>query len=161
MRNPYGVCQSNLPSPDTFCNPGNDVYVMRQLAVDADGREYLEVTGRISISERINAYKDQTDMAFIIARLSAGDVSVLDRVPAQYGDVSDLPYDHRAMLDIVNNARNYFDHLPAETRAKFDDNFETWFGSSSDPEWLSKMVKQDLPSQNVQTLAADSVSSEQ
>lgn len=143
MRNPFGVKQSNIPDCNTFCNSGSDIYVIRQLAKDDDGKDYLQETGKISISERINSFRDFTDMAYILARLSAGDDSVLNVcTDAMYGDFSGMPYDHRALQDTVNNARNYFDHLPADVRAKFNDDFVTWFSDVGDPEWVNKMVKQ-------------------
>lgn len=157
MRNPFGVTQSNLPDCNTFCNPGSDIYVMRQLAQDDVGRDYLQDVGKISISERINSFRDFTDMSYILARLAAGDASVLNvRNDAMYGDFTGMPYDPRAMLDTINNARNYFDHLPADVRAKFGDDFVAWFSDAGDPEWVSKMIKNPDTSAPVEEPKGDS-----
>lgn len=143
MRNPFGITLDKIPSPCTFTNPGSDIYVLHELSTDESGQECLVETGRQSISTMINAWKDCTDMSYILARLNAGDASVLDMHPeAFYGDVSDMPYDHRAALTAIQNARTYFDNLPAETRQKFGDSFENWFSEAGDAGWIKKMMKE-------------------
>lgn len=141
MRNPYGITVDTIPSACTFTDPGSDIYVLRELVKQPNGFEELVETGRQSISTMINAWKDMTDMSYIMSRLNAGDASVLNvRSDAFFGDVSDMSFDHRAALDTIVNARTYFDNLPAEIRAKFGDSFESWFSEAGDESWVKKMV---------------------
>lgn len=142
MRNPFGVTLNTIPDPCTFSDPGDDTYVIRELVEDDDGFKVLKDVGKQSISVMINAYKDTTDMTFILSRLAAGDASVLNVVPLTYGDVSDMPHDHRAALTAVQSARTYFDHLDDDIKAKFDNDFSKWFSQAGDDEWIVKMTKQ-------------------
>ena len=140
MRNLFGVTQSTIPDPCTFSEAGSDIYEIKQLTHDDDGQEVLEVTGKLSISTQINSFKDLTDMSYIMARLAAGDDSVLNARQPLYGDFSDLAYDHRSALDHINNARVYFDHLPDEVRVKFDNDFRNWFSDAGSDSWIDKMI---------------------
>lgn len=140
MRNQFGITLDMIPDPCTFSEPGSDIYLERKLVKNDDGFDELVVTGKRSISSMINAWADYCDMAYIISRLNAGDASVLDVVPETYGDVSDLPYDHRSALDTVMSARTYFDNLPEETRANFDNDFTRWFSDAGSQSWIDNMV---------------------
>lgn len=141
MRNLFGITQSFIPDPCTYSEPGSDIYHILQLTIDDDtGLDCLEEVGQMSISTQINSYRDLTDMSYILARLNAGDASVLNARPAFYGDVSDLPQDHRAALDIINNARTYFDHLSDDVKIKFDNDFSKWFSSAGSADWSAKMT---------------------
>lgn len=101
----------------------------------------LEETGKIDIQEMVQSYSDTTDMSYILARLAAGDASVLNVSNGFYGDASVLTNDHRAALDTVISANQYFDNLDEETRAKFNDNFVEWIQSAGSKEWIDRMVK--------------------
>lgn len=105
-----------------------------------DGQIVLNETGKFDISELINSYADSTDMSFILARLAAGDSSVLNVSQGFFGDASFLSHDHRAALDTVISAQIYFDNLPKETRDKFNDSFVEWIQSAGTSEWISRMV---------------------
>lgn len=105
-----------------------------------DGQIVLNETGKFDISEFINSYADTTDMSFILARLAAGDSSVLNVSQGFFGDSSILSHDHRAALDTVISAQTYFDNLPKDTRDKFNDSFVEWIQSAGTKEWVSRMV---------------------
>lgn len=105
-----------------------------------DGQIILNETGKFDISEFINSYADSTDMSFILARLAAGDSSVLNVSQGFFGDASILSPDHRAALDTVISAQTYFDNLPKETREKFNDSFVEWIQSAGTKDWVSRMV---------------------
>lgn len=111
-----------------------------------DGQIVLNETGKFDISEFINSYADTTDMSFILARLSAGDSSVLNVSQGFFGDASILADDHRAALDTVISAQTYFDNLPKDIRDKFNDSFVEWIQSAGTQEWISRMVKNPVPS---------------
>lgn len=156
MRNQFGLTLDMIPDPCTFSEPGSDIYFERKLVKNDEGFDELIVTGKRSISSMINAWADYCDMAYIISRLNAGDSSVLNVVPEQYGDVSDLPYDHRAALDTVVSARTYFDNLPEETRQKFDNDFTKWFSDAGSDAWAAAMTVRPDASPVDNSLGGDS-----
>ena len=135
------ICDGNT----FFSNPGSPVKLIYTPALE-EGQIVLNETGKFDISEFINSYAETTDMSFILARLSAGDSSVLNVSQGFYGDSSMLSPDHRSALDTVISAQTYFDNLPKETRDKFNDSFVEWIQSAGTKEWVSRMVKNPVPS---------------
>lgn len=129
------ICDGNT----FFSSSGSPVKLIFTPAFE-DGEIVLNETGKFDISEFINSYADSTDMSFILARLAAGDSSVLNVSQGFFGDASILSHDHRAALDTVISAQTYFDNLPKETRDKFNDSFVEWIQSAGTPEWVSRMV---------------------
>ena len=139
---------SHICDGNTFISdPGSPVKLIFTPAFE-DGQIVLNETGKFDISEFINSYSETTDMAFILARLSAGDSSVLNVSKGFFGDASILPDDHRAALDTVISAQTYFDNLPKETRDKFHDSFVEWIQSAGTKEWVSRMVKNPVPNES-------------
>lgn len=136
---------SHICDGNTFMsNPGSPVKLIFTPAFQ-DGQIVLNETGKFDISEFINSYADTTDMSFILARLSAGDSSVLNVSQSFYGDASFLSPDHRSALDTVISAQTYFDNLPKETRDKFNDSFVEWIQSAGTKDWVSRMMKNPVP----------------
>ena len=135
-----GVTLSQICSGDSFISSSGDRFHVLYSAVIEDGSLRLLESGKEDISLLINSYRDQTDMSFIIARLTAGDSSVLNQRAPMYGDFSLCSYDHAEMLRNVMDAHNYFDHLPAATRSRFDDDFVKWFSSAGSRDWSEKMT---------------------
>lgn len=131
---------SHICDGNTFISsPGSPVKLIFTPAFE-DGQIVLNESGKFDISEFINSYADSTDMSFILARLAAGDSSVLNVSQGFFGDASILSHDHRAALDTVISAQTYFDNLPKETRDKFNDSFVEWIQSAGTKEWVSRMV---------------------
>lgn len=144
------ICDGN-----TFISsPGSPIKQIFTPALE-DGQIVLNETGKFDISEFINSYAETTDMSFILARLAAGDSSVLNVSQGFFGDASILADDHRAALDTVISAQIYFDNLPKETRDNFNDSFVEWIQSAGTKEWVSRMVKNPVP-----TVSDDSHESE-
>lgn len=106
-----------------FTNPGNSrkpTYAPKYLE---DGSLDLVETGFIDTDLEISSQRNQTDMAYILSRLQAGDPSVLPDADALYADVTGLPNTPIGMVNFLDDLRRQFDALPAETRALFDNNF--------------------------------------
>ena len=88
-----------------------------------DGRLALECTGYKDTDLEISSYREQTDMAYIISRINAGDTSILPDPNALYADVTDLPNTPIGMVNFLDGMRRKFDSLPAEIRETFDNSF--------------------------------------
>lgn len=113
----------------------------------SDGTIELTVSDRIDIKKEINSHRDETDMAFILSRLMAGDDSVLNPRPPMYGDFTQFPKSYVEMLNMVLDGERYFDSLPLETRKKFDNDRGKWFASIGSSDWLDNMgfVSHEIP----------------
>ncbi len=137
MRNKY----SRVPDDfSTFKSPVGDLFHdILSPSFRPDGTIELKVTDRIDIKKEINSHRDETDMAFILSRLMAGDDSVLNPRPPMYGDFTQFPKSYVEMLNMVLDGERYFDSLPIETRKNFDNDRGKWFASIGRPEWFANM----------------------
>lgn len=139
----FNVSRSMIADPDTFISsPGERVRPLFELGLDDSKRKILVQTGSVDISDFINAFQSTTDMAFILARLSAGDVSVLSRKPCFYADATMFPQTPAAGYEMIDQSIRAFDALPDDVRAKFDNNVLNWLASAGSPDWVSKMSRQ-------------------
>ncbi len=142
MRNKY----AKVSDPSSFVtDPGSDVHVLYDAKLLPTGEIRLTPSGKESISEKINAEKQFTDIAYIRSRLALGDTSVLrpsDSV--MYADLTKAPKTLASHLQVFINARQSFESLDLETRNKFNNNYLKWLQDAGCPEWIDTM-KDYLP----------------
>ena len=102
---------------------GNARKPVRQPHILDDGQIVLEITGYTDTDAQIAAYADQTDMSFCLSRLAAGDPNYMPDPQAVYADVSDMPDTPIGVLNFIEDMKQRFASLPAESRAQFDNDF--------------------------------------
>lgn len=137
MRNP----KAKVSDPNSFVtNPGSDIHVLYNAELLPNGIVALTPNGKESISEKINAEKQFTDISYIMQRLELGDDSML-RTDVQYGDFTQGPRTLAEHLQIFINARQSFDALDLETKNKFDNNYMYWLQEAGTEDWQKNMSK--------------------
>lgn len=115
--------KSDFASRKVFTNPGNCRKPTYSPKYADDGSLQLVCTGYVDTDQEISSLRNQTDMSYILSRLTAGDPSVAPDPNALYGDVTGLPDSPIGMVNFLDDLHRQFDSLPAETRALFDNNF--------------------------------------
>ena len=139
MRNP----NAKISDPSKFItNPGSDDHILYESKLLPSGEVRLTPNGKESISEKINAEKEFTDIRYICQRLSMGDTSVVRPSSSLiYADLSSAPKTLAESLQIFINARSSFDSLDLETKNKFDNNYLRWLSDAGSDDWISSMSK--------------------
>lgn len=89
------------------------------------------------------SFKDSMDINNILARCVSGDFSGLCARPAQYLDTTQLN-DFQENMNRLSNVRNYFDALPSELRAKFNNDLRTFTEFCSNPSNVDIMREMGL-----------------
>lgn len=112
-----------LSRDEQFSSPGNCRKPLYSPVYGDDGCLALECTGYKDTDLEISSYREQTDMAYLISRINAGDTSILPDPNALYADVTNLPNTPIGMVNFLDGLRRQFDSLPAETRELFDNSF--------------------------------------
>lgn len=118
--------------------PGSEEHVIYSPKVNPDGTFSLVESGRESIKDKINSFREQTDIAYIIKRIQLGDTSVL-RTDGVYGDFTQMPKTFAEALQLQIDGEKQFMSLPLDVRNAFDNDFRKWFATAGSDDWMVKM----------------------
>lgn len=102
-------------------SPYEDIYSVKVLK---DGTCVLEVTGKKNVQDEINAWKEHTDMSYILRAMATGQYMPRDNI--MYGDFTQTPETLSDALQTIINAEKAFYELPLEMRNKFDNDWKKW-----------------------------------
>lgn len=137
---------------------GDPVKIEYQLRI-VDGCRTLVETGKTSLYDYIQSHADSVDIHKILERCAMlDDYSLLNRMPAQFMDVSEMPKTLAEAYAAVQDAENFFDRMPTDIKEKYDNNFLQFLGDLGS-ETFQKNVVDFLdsikPKDNVKESAAD------
>lgn len=122
-----------------YTNPGEKVIPVYGPKVKPDGTITVVEVGKTDLNAYIQAQKESTDMAFILAKLANGDTSVLNQRQGFYGDFTQMPKSFAEMLQYQIDAKEAFDHLPIDVKAKFNNDVNQFMASAGNEDWYEKM----------------------
>lgn len=121
-------------------NPGDPIRIIYSEKVKDDGSITLVAVGKENINDVIQASKESTDIAQIVAYYnSTGDESVLNRMVPSYGDFTELPKSFSEMLQLRIDSLHFFDALPSEVKQKFDNDPNQFFSTAGSESWMSNL----------------------
>lgn len=131
---------AKVSDPNKFitCN-GSDTHITYSPKVLESGIIKLVPSGKENIQDKINSFRDQCDISYILKRLQLGDTSVLNNKVPTFGDFTEVPKSYAEVLQCVIDAEKKFYDLPLDTRNLFDNDYRQWFATAGSPEWLDKM----------------------
>lgn len=94
-----------------------------QLRITEDGEDLVK-TGQSDLYEYIQSHADSVDIHKILERCAMiQDYSILNRMPADFMDVTEMPKNLAQAHAAVKDAENYFMHLPLSMRQEYDNSF--------------------------------------
>lgn len=106
-----------------YVNPGSPIKEEFQLRI-VDGCKTLVKTGESNLYEYIQSHADSVDLHKILERCAMiDDYSLLNRMPAQFMDVTEMPKNLAEAYAAVQDANNFFDRMPVSIKEKYDNNF--------------------------------------
>lgn len=109
--------------------PGNPLHPVRHGVVGEDGTISL-VTDRLeNTDDIIDSFRESSDIHNIIARISAGEIGLINSKHGFYGDFTDFPKTYAEMLDLIHRGEEFFNKLPAETKEKYNNDFNQFFAN--------------------------------
>lgn len=125
--------------PRFYSDPGSRERNDYQIKIDKKGHKVLEKTGSHDIYQDIQSYAEEVKIENILARAAAGDVAALNQRTGFYADITDTPKNLAEAQNNILKLSNYFDSLPAEIRAKFDNSKERFVHLYGSEEFLDLM----------------------
>lgn len=106
-----------------IADPGSPVKIEYQLRIIDNNEEIVE-TGKSNLYEYIQSHADSVDITKILERCALiQDYSMLNRMPAAFMDVTDMPSNLAEAYAQVKDAKNYFDRMPIDIKEKYNNNF--------------------------------------
>lgn len=134
MRNPF----AKVSDPHEFATcPGEDIAVVYSPVVGSDGTIELVESGKYSVQDKIESFRDTTDIAYLVSRLMAGDTSVTrDKF---FGDFSKMPESYQEILQLRIDAEKHFMELPLDVRSKFDFDVNKYIATAGQESWFRNM----------------------
>ena len=122
------------------CNSGDRDKVSYIPHIESDGTLVLEPNGKIDTYSQIQAEKNSVDIHKLIERYQVtGDRSVFDRATGIYADVSAIPTNYADILNMRYRMESEFASLPAEYRAKFDNDINKYVAQYGSDVWFANL----------------------
>lgn len=104
--------------------PGSGVREEYQLRINKDKEETLELVGKSSLYDYIQSHADSVDIHKILERCAMiDDYSILNRMPAQFMDVTEMPKTLAEAYSMVQDAKSMFDRMPTSVKESYNNNF--------------------------------------
>lgn len=125
---------------------GENYHIIYRAKVKANGELDLVEDGKEDIKEKINSFRDTTDMMYILRQMALGNTSVLMRSPGDYGDFTGMPKTMAEAMQLQIDAERAFYDLPLDIRNNFDNDVRRWLSTAGNEEWAKKMnfIKEDI-----------------
>lgn len=131
---------AKVSDPNSFVTEsGSPERILYSAKVKVDGSIEVVPSGKENIQDKIESFRDQTDMSYIIKQLMLGNADVLNVHPGQYGDFTQAPKSMAEALQLQIDAEKAWYGLPVETRAKFDHDLNRWLVTAGSEDWNNKM----------------------
>lgn len=132
------------PDDDSVTLPGSPIRKLYQGRYDDRGDIDVVEIGHDNIYDEIQSYAPSCDINLILAQYQEGDASVLNRVQGFYADLTAIPDNYPALLNKLQDCRDFFDSLPIDIKTKFGNSYEQFISQSSDADFLSKFIAEKV-----------------
>lgn len=113
-----------------------------QIRIDENGHKKLFKTGEHNQYNEIQKYADEVDIGLILKRYEAGETEVLERIKAQYADLTKAPKSLKEAQDKIIQIKSEFYQLPIEKRKEFDNSPEKYVQEYGNKRWQNVMFKE-------------------
>lgn len=119
---------------------GAKTEIRHRASIDLNGRRTLIRDKEVAIYDLIQSHREECEIENIIRRAVEGDYNALNAVNGVFQDITNCPSSIAEAQQYIINAKNEFDKLPKEVKAKFEFNPEIYIAElNNDPEsWLEK-----------------------
>ena len=121
--------------PDVIpCCEGNEMEPVYELRVDDKGCKELVQVGETNVREKIQEFKDETDIKQILARATV-DPTVLHQREVFYADVTSMPHSLAEAQQMIYDIKKDFEKMSPEIKEKFDYSPERYIAEFGTKDW--------------------------
>ena len=132
---------ARVSDPHEFVTcPGSPDKILYKTKVLPDGTIDIQPSGKESIQAKIESFRPQTDMAYILKQMQIGNYEVLNGAHGSYGDFTAMPKTMAEAMQLRIDAEDAWYKLPVDIRAKFDHDLNKWLATAGTEEWKNIMM---------------------
>lgn len=123
-----------------FCPEGEMIEMRHRPSITKEGRRILIKDRAINVHEMIQSHKEECEIENIIRRAIEGDYNALNSINGTFADITNCPSSIAEAQQYIINAKEEFNKLPKDVKAKFEYNAEMYIAEmANDTEnWLEK-----------------------
>lgn len=123
-----------------YAPTGAKTETRHRASIDLNGRRQLIRDKEVAIYDLIQSHREECEIENIIRRAVEGDYNALNAVNGVFEDITNCPSSIAEAQQYIINAKNEFEKLPKEIKAKFEYNPEVYIAElNNNPEsWLEK-----------------------
>lgn len=107
--------------------------------MDANGRRRLVKDKEVAIYDLIQANREECEIERIIQRAIEGDYNALNQANGVYTDITGAPESIAQAQQWIIGIKEKWDELPADIKAKFENNVEIYTAEFGTQEWADKV----------------------
>lgn len=117
---------------------GAQTEMRHRASIKLDGHRELIRDKEVAIYDLIQSHREECEIENIIRRAVEGDYNALNAVNGVFQDITNCPTSIAEAQQHIINAKNEFDKLPKEIKAKFEFNPEVYISmlDTNPKEWL-------------------------
>lgn len=123
------------------CPTGHKTEMRHSPTILKDGRRILKRDREVDIYNLIQSHREECEIENIIRRAVEGDYNALNAINGTYADITNCPSSIAEAQQYIINAKEEFEKLPKDIKAKFEFNPEMYvaeMGGNTEG-WLEKM----------------------
>lgn len=122
------------------CPEGEEIEMRHRPSIDKDGRRKLIRDRAVDIYNLIQSHKEECEIENIIRRATEGDYNALNAVDGVFADITNCPSSIAEAQQYIINAKQEFEKLPKDVKAKFEYNPEIYISemATNTESWLDK-----------------------
>ena len=123
-----------------YCPEGEMVEMRHRPSIDKDGRRKLIKDRAVDVYALIQSHKEECEIENIIRRAVEGDYNALNAVNGTFADITNCPSSIAEAQQYIINAKEEFEKLPKDIKAKFEYNPEIYIAemATNTESWLEK-----------------------
>lgn len=130
----------NRSPKDDINSPTGDFTEFRHRPeMKKDGRRELIKDKEVAIYDLIQASREDCEIENIIRRAVEGDYNALNQGKGVYADITGAPESIAQAQQWIIDIKQKFDELPADIKAKFENNVEIYTAQFGSKEWADKV----------------------
>ena len=119
---------------------GEHIEIRHSAHIKENGRRILLPDQKVAIFDLIQSHKEECEIENIIRRAVEGDYNALNAVNGTFADITNCPSSIAEAQQYIIDAKNEFEKLPKDVKAKFEYNPEIYIAEMANDTqtWLEK-----------------------